>query len=227
VEITRSGNVHVLFAECTDNAEDMEYIDAWGGCIKNFDNTDDYREELQRVKMVQGMQFKFDYTDYVIKILLATFVRWYFNIDQVKVIDPRNPVNQATYSTTYSSQPNYPVVQKIYTPPVQSYIPPTASVQPILMQPPSQPIPQGQPYNMSQQPSYNIPQGQPMPQGQPIPQGQPYNASQQTSYSVVQQTSYYASSTPSTPRTTQPEPPRTKSQSSWQQPEKKSSCLIS
>lgn len=81
-DITKSGNVHVSFAECTDNEEDMEYLDAWDGQIKNFDNTDDYREELRRVKRAQGASFKFDYTDYVIKILLATFVRWYFNLDQ-------------------------------------------------------------------------------------------------------------------------------------------------
>jgi len=80
--ITSTGNVHVSFAECTDNEEDMAYLDGWDGRIKNFDNTDDYREELRRVKRSQGASFKFDYTDYVIKILLATFVRWYFNLDQ-------------------------------------------------------------------------------------------------------------------------------------------------
>jgi len=80
--ITASGNVHISFAECTDNEEDMAYLDAWDGRIKNFDNTDDYREELRRVKRAQGASFKFDYTDYVIKILLATFLRWYFNLDQ-------------------------------------------------------------------------------------------------------------------------------------------------
>jgi len=81
-DITSIGNVHVSFAECTDNEEDMAYLDSWDGKIKNFDNTDDYREELRRVKRAQGSSFKFDYTDYVIKILLATFVRWYFNLDQ-------------------------------------------------------------------------------------------------------------------------------------------------
>jgi hypothetical protein len=112
VEITRSGNVHVSFAECTDNAEDMEYLDAWDGNIRNFDNTDDYREELQRVKMCQGQQFKFDYTDYVIKILLATFVRWYFNLDQSKVYDPRNNINNANpndYGNNYQFQPQQPL----------------------------------------------------------------------------------------------------------------------
>jgi hypothetical protein len=104
VEITSNGRVHVSFAECTDNAEDMEYLDQWDGIIKNFDNTEDYREELNRVKAVQGNQFKFDYTDYVVKILLATFVRWYFNLDQVKVSDMRNNYtnfNNTQYQTAY------------------------------------------------------------------------------------------------------------------------------
>jgi hypothetical protein len=63
----------------------MEYLDRWNGQIRNFDNTDDYREEVQRVKNIQGQQFKFDFTDYIIKILLATFVKWYFDLDQRNV----------------------------------------------------------------------------------------------------------------------------------------------
>ncbi len=81
--ITNKKNVHVSFAECTDQEEDMEYLDGWDKKLVNFDNTDDYREELKRVKAVNGINFKFDYTDYVIKILLATFIRSYFNLDQV------------------------------------------------------------------------------------------------------------------------------------------------
>ncbi len=86
-----NNNTHISFAECTDNAEDMEYLDRWDGLLQNFDNTDDYREELTRVKALQGMQFKFDYNDYIIKILLATFVRWYFNLDQIKVVSNQPP----------------------------------------------------------------------------------------------------------------------------------------
>jgi hypothetical protein len=80
--VTIDGNVHVSFAECTDQEDDMEYLDRWDGLIKNFDNTDDYREELRKVKNIQGQSFKFDYNDYVVKILLATFVKWYYNLDQ-------------------------------------------------------------------------------------------------------------------------------------------------
>lgn len=61
----------------------MDYLDDWDGQIKNFDNTDDYRDELKKVRQVNGNNFKYDYYDYVIKILLATFDRWYFNVDRV------------------------------------------------------------------------------------------------------------------------------------------------
>ena len=55
--ITSRGNIHVSFAECTDNEEDMEYLDEWDGKIPNFDNTDDYREELTRIKRDTGEKF--------------------------------------------------------------------------------------------------------------------------------------------------------------------------
>lgn len=78
----KKSNVHVSFVECTDNEENMEYLDKWDNKIPNFDNTDDYREELRRIKQINGQDFKFDYVDYVIKILLATFIKKYFNLDQ-------------------------------------------------------------------------------------------------------------------------------------------------
>lgn len=119
MRITSRGNIHISFAECTDNTEDMEYLDAWDGCIRNFDNTDDYREEVQRVKSAQGQSFKFDYTDYVIKILLATFIRWYFNLDQVKVYDPRGNVNISppnNYGMNYQFQPQQSLQYQVPTP---------------------------------------------------------------------------------------------------------------
>jgi hypothetical protein len=40
------------------------------------------REELDKVRRLKGATFKFDFNDYVIKILLATFIKSYFNLDQ-------------------------------------------------------------------------------------------------------------------------------------------------
>ena len=126
--IHKRPNFHISFAECTDNAEDMEYLDQWNTMIQNFDNTEDYREELARVKNVQGNQFKFDFTDYVIKILLATFVRWYFNLDQVKVGQ-----NAPICSPIQQFQPSYPLGVPTQSMPVVS--PPIATVTVVPSQP--------------------------------------------------------------------------------------------
>jgi len=94
-------NVHLSFAELTDQADDMEWLDAFDNKIPNFDNTDDYREELQRVRQMQGPTFPFTYTHYVIKILLATFVKFYFNLDQQRVGGgPMYPSSTTSYQQT-------------------------------------------------------------------------------------------------------------------------------
>lgn len=81
----KSHNTHVSFVEFTDDSSDMDFLDAWNGMLQNFDNTDDYREEVARVQAAQGAQFRFNRNDYVAKILLATFVKYYFNLDQTRV----------------------------------------------------------------------------------------------------------------------------------------------
>jgi hypothetical protein len=147
-----SNNVHISFAECTDNSEDMQYLDDWDGLLQNFDNTDDYREELIKIKAIQGMQFKFDYTDYVIKILLATFIRWYYNLDQVKVNQNNNYQQYPQNSQIFQPQSNYIPATKI--PQIQSQIQPQIQSQ---IQPQIQPQIQSQmqPYNTQYQNDYN------------------------------------------------------------------------
>lgn len=82
--INKDKDIHISFAKCTDKTEDMKYLDNWDGLIIDFDTTDDFRDELARVKALKGDKFKYDYVDYVIKILLATFDRWYFDMSQQK-----------------------------------------------------------------------------------------------------------------------------------------------
>ena len=36
MNITSNGRTHVSFAECSDQAEDMEYLDAWDGVIPKY-----------------------------------------------------------------------------------------------------------------------------------------------------------------------------------------------
>lgn len=103
---TNNNNIHISFAECTDCERDMEYLDRWDRDpryrITNYDNTDDYREELRAVQMNNTPGFKFTYNDYVIKILLATFRKKYFNLDQ-----PRSTYNSGYNNSGYNQGNNY------------------------------------------------------------------------------------------------------------------------
>jgi len=78
----RHDNFHLSIAECNDNEEEMAYLDGWDRRLKNFDNTDDYKMELSRVRAVQGPKARFTYVDYAVKIVLGSTVRKYFQIDQ-------------------------------------------------------------------------------------------------------------------------------------------------
>lgn len=80
----KAPNTYISLCECTNDEEVMDYLSNWNKDIQGFDNSDDYRVELQRVKAKMGQQFKFDYTDYVIKILLAPFLQKYKSLDMIQ-----------------------------------------------------------------------------------------------------------------------------------------------
>ena len=101
--LAKPSDCHVSFAEATDNEDDMQYLDAMKGTIPLFDNTDIYRLECQRVKNLQGLQFKFDWTDYVIKILLATFIPQYWNVDQRRLLSSGRPQQYNSGPMIYQS----------------------------------------------------------------------------------------------------------------------------
>lgn len=116
-------NVHISMAECTSDESQMDHLDEFDGKIPNFDNTDDYRVERAKIQRLRGQNFKFDYSDYVIKILLATFIKWYFDLDQTgSVTNSRyNSGYSSPYSTTYSSPAT--TYQTSYLPPMNTYTP--------------------------------------------------------------------------------------------------------
>lgn len=99
-------NVHVSMAECTDDEASMSYLDDWDTQIPNFDNCDDFRLESQRVRRMQGPNFRFTRIEYIAKILLATYDRRYFNLDQVPLSSSGGFINRM-WNTTPSTIPAY------------------------------------------------------------------------------------------------------------------------
>jgi hypothetical protein len=83
---------HVSFIQCSDNEDEMAFMDTLDGRVFNFHNSDDYRLEMTRVKNQQGSNYKYTYTDYIISAVLSTFIPSYFLLDQNRTarisIDP-------------------------------------------------------------------------------------------------------------------------------------------
>lgn len=121
---SKGPNVHLSMAECTDDISTMDWLDelckvpAYNSyyseryyeeqrrVIPNFSNTDYIREEIEKVKRIQGPSFKFDENDYVVKILLATYVKEYNLVDQsVNRTIPPTAYNNPPY-TNYNSNQN-------------------------------------------------------------------------------------------------------------------------
>ena len=51
-----SPTVHISAVECTDQEETMDYMDNWNTQLATFDNTDDYRADVRKVKARMGQQ---------------------------------------------------------------------------------------------------------------------------------------------------------------------------
>lgn len=115
----KPSNLYVSMVECSDCAEEMDYLESWNSIIPQFDNTEDYPEELRRIRTIQRNQsFKFTRMDYVIKILLATLNRAYFNVDMVAMgsssssttttyVSSSTPATYATYAASSSAPATY------------------------------------------------------------------------------------------------------------------------
>ena len=113
----KPGNLLVSMVECSDQPEEMEYLETWNNQIPGFDNTEDFPEEVKRIRTIQGNpNYKFTYTDYVIKVLLATLNREYFSVDMYRTgkIQPRIVPPDAY---VYSQPPTATQVQRQYVAP--------------------------------------------------------------------------------------------------------------
>ncbi|KAJ3031383.1 UNVERIFIED_CONTAM: hypothetical protein HDU68_004462 [Siphonaria sp. JEL0065] len=66
----RDGNVIVVFLACTDDENEVGYLNEWDKVIPCVDVVDDYYSERKEILAVQGNQFPFSRGDWVCKMLL-------------------------------------------------------------------------------------------------------------------------------------------------------------
>lgn len=109
--VNKPQNFYISMVECNDNEEEMEYLTGWDTQIARFHNQEDYGEELNLIRRVQGPNTKFTRANYIQMTLLSPFYPKYC-IDIRAAAGKRNPfdINSsgANYSrSNYLSHPEY------------------------------------------------------------------------------------------------------------------------
>ena len=72
-------NVYISFVKCSYDKEMSNYLDNIKNKIPNFDNSYNFLTEIETLKKVVSYHFKYDYTNFAIKILLSGFTKDYNN----------------------------------------------------------------------------------------------------------------------------------------------------
>jgi len=62
-------NMRIGFLACTDQDDQVEYLNDIDRQYREIDVSDDYHTELRQIRRVQGSGFAFTYGDYVVKVL--------------------------------------------------------------------------------------------------------------------------------------------------------------
>jgi len=75
----------ITIIACTDNDQDVEFLNRLDKEIQYIDVVDDYKSEKLEILKKQGSSFPFSYGDYLIKSLLSTINPIYDNFDEKKI----------------------------------------------------------------------------------------------------------------------------------------------
>ena len=76
---------HIAFLVCTDNEDQVAYLNDIDRLYQQVDVTDDYLTEKRQIQGVQGNKFKFSYGDYIVKLLAGSFVNSLDLLDEHKL----------------------------------------------------------------------------------------------------------------------------------------------
>lgn len=83
LERERSPTDYVSFLACTDDDDAIGYLNRWDVELQRVDVMDDYQAERQEVLKAQGTQFRFTYSDYVVKTLLGAVIPELDRLDEL------------------------------------------------------------------------------------------------------------------------------------------------
>ena len=73
----------ISFLACSDQEDDVGYLNKLDKIIPNIDTLDDYQSELKEVKKAQGKKFKYTFGDHVVRLLLGPICQELDKLDEI------------------------------------------------------------------------------------------------------------------------------------------------
>ena len=95
-------NMRIGFIACTDNKNQVEYLNEIDRLYTEIDVSDDYWTERRQIQRVQGQRFPFTYGDYVVKALAGSIDSRLDNLDEVRI-----PMADTSNSTASHHHPHH------------------------------------------------------------------------------------------------------------------------
>ena len=84
--------VYVSFLACSDNDDDIEYLNDLDKTIPNIDTLDDYISEKKEVLAAQGNDFKYNFEDHIVRLLLGPICQELDSLDEYKIKKSKNTI---------------------------------------------------------------------------------------------------------------------------------------
>ena len=77
--------VYISFLACSDNENDVGYLNDLDKNIPSIDTLDDYISELKEVRKVQGKDFRYSFSDHIVRLLLGPLCPEMDKLDEERI----------------------------------------------------------------------------------------------------------------------------------------------
>ena len=103
-----SNQFYISFLACSDNNNEIGYLDRLDRQVPNVDTLDDYHSEKQQIQKIQGNDFHYNLQDHIVRLLLGPIYPEFDQLDEIPISQMKNRTSNVGTPATGSSQSTGP-----------------------------------------------------------------------------------------------------------------------
>ena len=85
---------YISFLACSDDDCDIEYLNELDRNVPNVDTLDDYNSEKKEVLRIQGADFKYTFSEHIVRLLLGPICFELDSLDEFPIVSNYNYTNK-------------------------------------------------------------------------------------------------------------------------------------